>query len=72
MNRFIVTDMTLSANVLANCVDGSAVVNVGVSYATLNNLTLGLSVTGYPGPSDAEYTIWGNATAVQATVGVSF
>ncbi|MFP4417204.1 MAG: DUF1302 family protein [Chitinivibrionales bacterium] len=71
-NRFIISDMTLTANALVNLNQKSAMVQAGVNYTTLHNLSFDLIVTGFPGPDYTEYTIAGQGMAVELRTGIRF
>lgn len=70
--KFIVPDLTLTVNAIANLDQGCAILTTGVSYATLNDFTLGLSVNAFLGPDGTEYTLQGNGAQVQLTAGLAF
>lgn len=72
LGRFIITDMTLNANYIRNCNDGSGILSTGVSYKDLNDLSAGLLVNSYIGPGEREYTYSGAKCDVQATFGIAF
>lgn len=72
MNRFIITDMTLTVNAINNLADGSFILTTGVSYTDLNDLTLGLNIYSYLGNENGEYTAAGNALTFQLTAGIVF
>ena len=70
--QFIVPDLTLTINAIANLDQGCAILTTGVSYATLNDFSLGLSVNSYLGPDNTEYTLQNNGVQVQLTAGITF
>lgn len=72
LGRFITEDLTLNANYIRNCNDGSGILSSGVTYKTLYDLSAGLLVNSYIGPRDAEYTYSGAKGDVQATFGIAF
>jgi hypothetical protein len=72
VSKFILPDMTLSLNGMMNLEHRSAILSAGLSYATLGDFTFGLSVNGFVGPKNTEYTFAGDAMQVQLTAGVVF
>ena len=72
VSKFIISDMTLQLNGLANFNHRCAMLTAGVNYATLHNFSLGCLVTGFVGPEEAEYTFTGNSASVRVTAGVTF
>lgn len=70
--RFIVTDMTLSANYIRNLNDDSGAVSAGVSYRNLQDFSAGFLATAFTGPDKGEYTWTGARLLLQLTAGVSF
>ncbi len=72
VNRFLITEMTLSVNGLMNFNHQCAMLTAGVQYRTLHNFSLGCSVTGVVGPEDSEYAFMGTGASVRVTTGMSF
>ena len=72
VNRFLITDMTLSMNGLVNFNHGCAMLTAGVQYLTLHNFSLGCSITGVVGPEESEYALTGTGASVRITTGMSF
>ncbi|MBN1757996.1 MAG: hypothetical protein JW863_06755 [Chitinispirillaceae bacterium] len=72
VNRFLITDMTLTMNGLVNFNHGCAMLTVGVNYLTLHNFSLGCSITGVVGPEESEYALMGTGASVRVTTGMSF
>lgn len=70
--RFLVTDMTLSANYIRNLNDHSGAVSAGVSYRNLQDFSAGFLATAFTGPSKGEYTWSGARLLLQLTAGISF
>lgn len=70
--RFLLTDLTLSANYVHNLSDHSSLVSTGLTYAELNTFTLGLLANRYLGAPDTEYTFSGQKYDLQLTFGISF
>jgi hypothetical protein len=62
VNKFIVSDMTLTLSGLANLSDTSGIALVGLSYAPVNNFELSLQLGSYLGPDNSEYTISPNTS----------
>ncbi len=63
--KFILADMTLNFNAIANCSDWSGVLSLGLNYNPVYNFTLGLTVSGYVGEENGEFTM-GNAYSASA------
>lgn len=72
VSRFIVTDMTLSANYVRNLSDDTGLLSTGVTYRNLNDFSAGCLVNAYLGRPRGEYTFSGAKMSVQLTAGVSF
>ena len=72
VSRFIITDMTLSANYVRNLSDDTGVLSTGVSYRNINDFSAGCLVNAYLGRPRGEYTFSGAKMSVQLTAGVSF
>jgi hypothetical protein len=72
INRFLLSDMTLNLNALANLEQRCGVVSLSYAYTTLSNLTFGITADGYFGASNTEYTFFNGAWDTRVTVGVSF
>lgn len=70
--RFLVTDLTLSANYIRNLNDDSGAVSAGVNYRNLQDFSAGFLATAFAGPSKGEYTWSGARLLLQLTAGVSF
>lgn len=71
-SKFIVTDMNLSLNAIANLSDLSFIVTTSLSYSPIDNLTLSTTITGYIGEENREYTLGGNALATSIEAGFVF
>src|SRR3989338_4667360 len=71
-SRFIITDLTLSINMIRNLNDDSSIVTTGVNYQNIHNLKLGCEIYGYLGEKNREYTFLNNAYTGQCTVGILF
>jgi len=71
-NRFILTDMTLSASVLYNLNQRCAMVTAGLNYTTQHNLSFDVIVNGFPGKDMTEYTIAGQGLTGELRVGILF
>jgi hypothetical protein len=72
LGRFLIEDMTLTANYIRNCNDGSGIISSGVTYKNMNDLSAGILFDSYIGPRDAEYTYSDTKYDVQLTFGISF
>jgi hypothetical protein len=72
ISRFILDDMTFSCNAIANLQQKCCIVSTGISYQSLHNFVLGISLNGYLGPKNTEYTFAGNGLTVQVKTGVIF
>jgi hypothetical protein len=57
VNKFILSDMTLSVSGLSNLSDLSGIAMIGLAYAPVNNFELSLQLGSYLGPNNTEYTI---------------
>lgn len=72
ISRFVVSDMSLTINGLANLVDHSGMLSAGVTYRSINDWSVGLLLNTFLGGKNCEYTVTGNAVSAQLTVGVVF
>lgn len=72
VNRFIVTDMTLTANALVNINQRCAMLTGGLNYTTLHNLSFGLILSGFVGDDYTEYTVTGQGLWVELRTGILF
>ncbi|HMD68352.1 MAG TPA: hypothetical protein VKF42_05675, partial [Chitinivibrionales bacterium] len=72
INRFLLSDLTFNLNALANFEQRCGIVSGSFSYTTLSNLTFGVTVDGYLGAANTEYTFWGGACDARLSVGVRF
>jgi hypothetical protein len=70
--RFITSDMTLAVNGIVNLNQRCATITTGLTYTGLNDFTMGLSINGFVGPENTEYTFSGDAVMVRLTAGVTF
>ena len=71
-SHFIISDLSLSANAMINCTDGSAIVVGDISYTNLANLTIDLSASGFVGKAMREYTAAGAGMDVRLSLGLAF
>jgi len=69
---FIVSDLTLDINAIVNVNDWSAVTTAALTYTTLHNLSVGLSLNAFFGPDRAEYTLRGDGLVGRLSVGLLF
>ncbi|MBD3419083.1 MAG: hypothetical protein GF398_03085 [Chitinivibrionales bacterium] len=72
VNRFIVTDMTVSFNALTNILQRSTTLSAIVDYRTLHNLSISLLVNGFVGPDFTEYTFFAGGASVEGRIGILF
>jgi hypothetical protein len=72
VSRFILSDMTLTANALVNLNQRCAMLSGGLNYTTLHNLSFDLIVSGFPGPDLTEYTIGGQGLTVEVRTDIRF
>ncbi len=71
-NKFLLSDMTLNLNAIANLVDQSAVLSAGLSYRSLHDLVLGVNLSGFVGEDNTEYTFPDNALMLRLNAGIVF
>jgi hypothetical protein len=71
-SRFIVSDLSLSFNVIRNINQNSTLLSTGVSYHDLNDFSLSFNVNGVVGPKDSEYALSGQALQMQMLAEVGF
>jgi hypothetical protein len=69
---FITSDLTLDLNAVVNVNDWSAVVTAALTYTTLQNLSVGLSLNAFVGPRRAEYTLRGDGLMGRLSLGILF
>ncbi|MBN1982069.1 MAG: hypothetical protein JW795_11090 [Chitinivibrionales bacterium] len=78
VNKFVLSDVTLTVSVMGNFVDHSAVVSTTIGYQTINDCTFQLTINGFLGRENREYTfadegfIQQRAVTAQLTAGISF
>ncbi len=72
INKFIISDMSLSVNLINNLNDNSSILTTGVSYKDINDFSVGFNVYSYLGKSDTEYTFSNNSVTTRLTIGVVF
>ncbi|MCU0606389.1 MAG: hypothetical protein MUF78_02945 [Candidatus Edwardsbacteria bacterium] len=72
LTKFIIPDLTLTVNAIANLNQRCAILTTGVSYSTLSDFSLDLSVNGFLGPNSTEYTLQGNGAQVRLAAGLTF
>ena len=70
--KFIISDLTLSLNLIGNLNDRSSILTTGVTYTDINDFTLGFNIYSYLGYSNREYTFSNNALTAQVTAGIVF
>ncbi|MBI5207043.1 MAG: hypothetical protein HY934_04550 [Candidatus Firestonebacteria bacterium] len=71
-NKFIISDMILTFNLISNLNDSSYIATTGVNYKDINDFSLGFNVYSYIGKTDREYTFSNNLIATRLYVGVVF
>ncbi|MFH0922019.1 MAG: hypothetical protein V1913_16850 [Fibrobacterota bacterium] len=82
-SRFITSNMSLSFNAIGNLGERCATLSGSLSYTDLRNLSLSLTILGYAGPVEREYTLgyrfsdkgmtlYDKGADVQFTAGISF
>jgi hypothetical protein len=72
INRFLLSDLQFNLNALANIEQRCGIISGSFSYTTLSNVTLGITVSGYLGGKNTEYTFSNNAMDVRLMAGVAF
>jgi len=72
VNRFILSDITLSINSLVNINQQSAVVSSALAYSTLNDLSLTALISGFVGPKYTEYTLFSPGASIELRAGIRF
>ena len=70
--KFIMSDMTLSCNGIINIPQSSAMLTAGISYVNMHGFSVGLTLIGYAGAKNTEYTFNGKAITTQLTAGLTF
>jgi hypothetical protein len=71
-NKFLISDMTLEMQAIANLSDSSFIVSSGVDYELATNAVLCFSLEGYLGKRYREYTFEGNALNAEIAVSLAF
>jgi hypothetical protein len=72
INRLFLSSLSASINAVMNLDQHSLILSGGFTYASLNEFFTGVTVSGYLGPKNTEYTFNNQATTVQVTAGVTF
>lgn len=72
VTRFIVEDLTLSANYVRNLSDDSGILTTGLAYKNINDFSAGLLVNAFLGPRDREFTFARAVLDMQLTAGIAF
>jgi hypothetical protein len=70
--EFIISDITLTLNGIANIPQKSYIVSSGLSYTNINDFTAGATVNGYLGDEYGEYRAGGIKYDVLVTAGILF
>jgi hypothetical protein len=71
-DRFLRRNLTLVFNAIGNLNQRCALLSGGVTYRDLNDFGLSLTVNGFAGPDDTEYTLAGQALQVQVIAEAAF
>lgn len=72
INKFLISDLTLTGNMLVNLEDHSGIGVVGINYSDINDFSIGLQFIAYGGDENSEMTFHQNALTVKTTVGIRF
>jgi hypothetical protein len=72
VNKFIISDLTLNINLISNIAQRSYILSSGLAYQDINDLKLGVTVNGYFGRKNTEYTYLKNAADINLTAGILF
>jgi len=72
ISRFILSDLSLNVNGIANISQSCGEIMASVGYTTLSNLTLSAMIVGYCGHADAEYTFINHGMDVRLSASVAF
>lgn len=72
LGRFLIPDLNLIANAIANLNQGAAQLTLGLSYADLNDFSLSFYLNGFVGQGATEYTLSGSALQAQVLAEVAF
>jgi len=72
VNKFIISDLTLTFNGIANFNHRCGMISTGFQYTNLHRFTIGLLLNGVIGSKNTEYTINNDAATMRLTAGVSF
>jgi hypothetical protein len=72
ISRFLLSDLALNLNAIANVEQGCGILSGSFSYTTLSNLTLGITIDGYLGGENTEYTFSKSAMDVRVTARLAF
>ena len=72
ITRFVITDLTLTANYVRNLNDHSGMLSTGLAYKNINDFSAGLLLTSFLGPARGEYTFAAARFGAQLTLGVAF
>lgn len=71
-SKFITNDLTLSCNGIVNLNDKSSRILTGVSYADMNDLSMGFNIINSLGANNTEYIDGGAGLTIQGTAGIKF
>lgn len=72
INKFIRSELTLTANLISNISDHSYILATGINYLDINDLKFGLQFYFNLGDKNAEYTVLGRGGQIQLTAGILF
>ena len=71
-SKFLVSKMTLNLNAIGNLSDASFILSPGIDYELANNASLSVTLSGYLGAQEREYTLSGNAFSAEVSVNLVF
>ncbi len=73
VQKFIISDLTLNLNAIANLIDKSVVATSGISYQpALKDYSIDLSLNGYFGSENTEARLFGNSYSISLGTSITF
>jgi hypothetical protein len=72
VSRIILSSLGGFFKIIDNIQQSGAVLTTGINYVSLNEFFIGLTVNGFIGQQNTEYTYQNQAMMVQVTAGVTF
>ena len=72
ISRLFLSSLSGYFKAIDNLLQSGAVLTTGVTYVSLNEFFVGLTINGYLGQKNTEYTFQNQAMTVQITAGVNF